>query len=295
MMRQRGWKSCTVLCLSSGGQEKHAVTGTTFIPPHRHRVCHEVWMWVEKEWQTRRDGRGEACVSPLGPPPSCYIHSLFLTVLPKNLCVCVFVTRYSHKRFCILSTLFIPPFHLNGSIFRWSFTVLPGFVLLWDEMRRLTGYGSVQNCKHTQVYVFPQKWDSLFCLHSVQLVPLSCSIKACKCFWKCVIIKVELIGDILFSSNYSRADMVHNAWHLCLLHLSSSPLQWKTSLSSSFVYCCRPRISMEGSILLLSLCRNWSQLRVHACNRDRKQTDWLMLSLTVIFGCNSAHFSGKTT
>lgn len=151
----------------------------------------------------RWEGRS-MCVST--GPSSFLLHPFTFphSVAKKSVCVCVFVTRYSHKRFCILSTLFIPPFHLNGSIFRWSFTVLPGFVLLWDEMRRLTGYGSVQNCKHTQVYVFPQKWDSLFCLHSVQLVPLSCSIKACKCFWKCVIIKVELIGDILFSSNYSQ-------------------------------------------------------------------------------------------
>lgn len=27
------------------------------IPPHRHRVCHEVWMWAEKKWQTRSGRR----------------------------------------------------------------------------------------------------------------------------------------------------------------------------------------------------------------------------------------------
>lgn len=131
-MRRRGRKPCTVLCLSSGGQEKHAVTGTTlFLPTDTEYVMKSECKRGEKmadkeEWEEMKQ---EACVSPLGPPPSCYIHSLFFTVEQKKKkipfvcfcacecvrvsvsdCVCVCVTSYPHKRFCILSALFILPF-----------------------------------------------------------------------------------------------------------------------------------------------------------------------------------------
>lgn len=46
----------------------------------------------EEEWEETRQA---ACVSPLGPPPPCYIHSLFFTMEQKKkfvfLCVSVCV------------------------------------------------------------------------------------------------------------------------------------------------------------------------------------------------------------
>lgn len=96
-----------MLCLISGGQEKHGVTGTTlFLPTDTEYVMKCVSVSgkkmadKEEEWEEMKQ---EACVSPLGPPPSCYIHSLFFTVeqkKKKNLfvclraCICVCVTSY---------------------------------------------------------------------------------------------------------------------------------------------------------------------------------------------------------
>lgn len=97
-----------VLCLSSGGQEKHAVTGTMFLPTDTEYVmkseCERKKM-ADEEWEEMKQ---EACVSPLGPPPSCYIHSLFFTM--EEMCACACTTSYPHKRFCILCALFILPF-----------------------------------------------------------------------------------------------------------------------------------------------------------------------------------------
>lgn len=98
MMRQQNCKSCTVLCLSSGGQEKHGMTGTTlFLPTDAEYVMKSESkrkkMADKEEWEEMKQ---EACVSPLGPPPSCYIHSLFFTVEEKKRCLCVSVFVCEH-------------------------------------------------------------------------------------------------------------------------------------------------------------------------------------------------------
>lgn len=81
--------------LISGGQEKHAMTGTTlFLPTDTEYVmkseCERKKMADKEEWEEMKQ---EACVSPVGPPPSCYIHSLFFTVEQKKRrgSLCVFV------------------------------------------------------------------------------------------------------------------------------------------------------------------------------------------------------------
>lgn len=88
------------------------------IPPHRHKVCHEIWMWEGKKWQTRRNGRRwsekHVCLHWALLLPVTSIHFSSLCSQKKSVflcvCVCVCVTRYSPKRFCILSTLFILSF-----------------------------------------------------------------------------------------------------------------------------------------------------------------------------------------
>lgn len=100
------------------------------ISPHRHRVCHEVWMWAEKkngrQGVVGGDEAKSMCVLSTGSSsfllhPFTFLHhgakggekkaSLCVFV---RMCVyvraCVCVTSYSHKRFCILSALFILPF-----------------------------------------------------------------------------------------------------------------------------------------------------------------------------------------
>ena len=88
------------------GRKNTPWLGQHYFPPQTH----EYVMKSECEWRRRRRRRGEkmadkeeweemkqeACVSssPLGPPPSCYIHSLFCTVVERKrkrkafLCVC---------------------------------------------------------------------------------------------------------------------------------------------------------------------------------------------------------------
>lgn len=56
----------------------------------------------KEEWEEMKQ---EACMSPLGPPPSCDSHSLFFTEQKKKrgIFVClrarVCLTSYPHKRF----------------------------------------------------------------------------------------------------------------------------------------------------------------------------------------------------
>lgn len=112
-----GWKSC-VLCLNSGGQEKHGVTGTTlFLPTDSEYV-------MKSECEPGKNGRqggvggDEArsmCVST-GSSSFLLYPFTFLHHGAKRgekgylCCVHVCVTIYPHKRFCILSALFILPF-----------------------------------------------------------------------------------------------------------------------------------------------------------------------------------------
>lgn len=58
----------------------------------------------KEEWEEMKQ---EACVSPLGPPPSCYIHSLFFTMEQKGGKKDIFVA-------CMCVWLFIP---IRGSVF----------------------------------------------------------------------------------------------------------------------------------------------------------------------------------
>ena len=59
----------------------------------------------KEEWEEMKQ---EACVSPLGPPPSCYIHSLFSTVeqKKKKIPLCVFVLA----SVCVLLVILIRGF-----------------------------------------------------------------------------------------------------------------------------------------------------------------------------------------
>lgn len=58
MMRQQRWKprDC-VLCLSSGGQEKHAVTGTMLFLPKDTEYVMKSECERKKKWQTRSGRR----------------------------------------------------------------------------------------------------------------------------------------------------------------------------------------------------------------------------------------------
>lgn len=112
-----------VLCLISGGQEKHAVTGTTlFLPTDTEYVmkseCERKKMADKEEWEEMKQ---EACVSTGSSSfllhPFTFLHrrekkkrekiSGYVRVF---VCVHLCVTSYPHKRFCILSALFILPF-----------------------------------------------------------------------------------------------------------------------------------------------------------------------------------------
>lgn len=64
----------------------HCVTGTTlFLPIDTEYIMKPEYKWKKmadkEEWEEMRQ---EACVSPLGPPPSSDIHSLFFTVKQKK-------------------------------------------------------------------------------------------------------------------------------------------------------------------------------------------------------------------
>lgn len=115
-----------VLSVSSGGQEKHGVTGTTLFPPTDTECVMKSGserkkMADKEEWEEMKQ---EACVRLLHwvlllPVRSIHFSSLWSQRKKRkdiSLCVCMLlcvhvrVTSYPHKRFCILSALFILPF-----------------------------------------------------------------------------------------------------------------------------------------------------------------------------------------
>lgn len=135
---------------------------------------------------------------------------------------------------------------------------------------------------YTHMYVFPQKWQRWlrsgddtqewvlfisFLSGFVYFNPLLCSREACKCCWKCAIIKVEVIGDTLtFCSAQITAMVIHKAWHLCSPHPSPALLSRKQLfVIKLFLYFCRPWISTERlCYLCFSLCghhcSNWTHV-----------------------------------
>ena len=108
MMRRLGWKSYTVCCVwSLVGRKNTAWLGQHYSSPQTHSMSWSLSV-SGKKWQEEwEEMKQEACVSPLGPPPSCYIHSLFFTVeQKKNLFVCLYA--------CVCVWLVIP---IRGFVF----------------------------------------------------------------------------------------------------------------------------------------------------------------------------------
>lgn len=199
-MRQRGWKSCSVCCVwSLVGRKNTPWLGQHYSSPQTLSMSWSLTVSGKKmadkeEWEEMKQ---EACVSPLGPPPSCYIHSLFFTVdqkkkKRKNLCVfeCVraCVTSYPHKRFCILSALFILPFIWTVLFSDDHLMSCPGLSRVgMEEHSRLISYGYVPRPWRPTLHVClssetaevaeVRKWHigmSFVCLLSVQ----SCLFKS---------------------------------------------------------------------------------------------------------------------
>lgn len=171
-MRRQGWKSCTVCCVSSlVGRKNTPWLGQHYSSPQTQSMSWSLSV-SGKKWQTRRSGRrwSKKHVSPLGPPPSCYIHSLFFTVerkkkkkksLDMSVCLCA----------CICVWLVIPIrgfvffLHYLSSLSSEQFYFQPiiscparGYLELGRRARqthKLWIHAEAQHYKH--MYVFPQK------------------------------------------------------------------------------------------------------------------------------------------
>lgn len=118
-MRRRGWKSCTVCFWSLVGRKNTPWLGQHYSSPQTQSMSWSLNV-SGKKWQTRRSGRRwskkHVCLQWVLLLPVTSIHFFSPWSRKKEedlfvcLCACMCVTSYPHKRFCILSALFILPF-----------------------------------------------------------------------------------------------------------------------------------------------------------------------------------------
>lgn len=197
-MRQRGWKSCSVCCVwSLVGRKNTPWLGQHYSSPQTQSMSWSLTV-SGKKWQTRGSGRRwskkHVCLHwvLLLPVTSIHFSSLWTKKKRKNLCVfeCVraCVTSYPHKRFCILSALFILPFIWTVLFSDDHLMSCPGLSRVgMEEHSRLISYGYVPKPWRPTLHVClssetaevaeVRKWHigmSFVCLLSVQ----SCLFKS---------------------------------------------------------------------------------------------------------------------